>query len=85
MKFDRAIPREIRDRLQRSGIRLRRFSKYAAGLEASQRRPRNVLLTSATKSVEPTQPDGECETAIASEGNIASEVRETRTRERATQ
>lgn len=34
VKFDRAIPRELRDRLQSSGIRLRRFSKYAAGIEA---------------------------------------------------
>lgn len=42
VKFDRAIPRELRDRLQSSGIRLRRFSKYAAGIEAPEASGRGV-------------------------------------------
>ena len=34
VKFDRAIPRRIRDILGTHGLPLRRFSKYAAGVEA---------------------------------------------------
>lgn len=34
VKFDGAIPRWVRDLLARSGLRLQRFSKYAAAVEA---------------------------------------------------
>lgn len=36
VKFDHAIPRSIRDLIQTQRIRLRRFSKYAACIEAPQ-------------------------------------------------